>query len=77
MSFLIQYNLRKKGILSPENTKNWERECYDIALCVCQCGYENSRKKYFWYSQHMHFDIFIDGGPPKSVVFIIQCNELR
>ena len=33
-SFLIQYTLTKKGILSPENTKNWERECYDIVLCI-------------------------------------------
>ena len=32
--FLIQYTLTKKGILSPENTKNWERECYDIALFI-------------------------------------------
>ena len=32
--FLIQYTLTKKGILSPENTKNWERECYDIVLCI-------------------------------------------
>ena len=34
VSFLIQYTLTKKGILSPENTKNWERECYDIVLCI-------------------------------------------
>ena len=33
-SFLIQYTLTKKGILSPENTKNWEGECYDIVLCI-------------------------------------------
>ena len=29
VSFLIQYTLTKKEILSPENTKNWE-----IALCI-------------------------------------------
>ena len=34
VSFLIQYTLTKKGILSPENTKNLERECYDTALCI-------------------------------------------
>ena len=34
VSFLIQYSLTKNGILSPENTKNWERECYDNVLCI-------------------------------------------
>ena len=34
VSFLIQYTLIKNEILSPENTKNWERERYDIALCI-------------------------------------------
>ena len=34
VSFLTQYSLMKRGILSPENTKNWERECCDIALCI-------------------------------------------
>ena len=32
VSFLIQDTLMEKGILLPENTKNWERECYDLAL---------------------------------------------
>ena len=40
VSFLIQYTLRRKGILLPEN-------------------------------------IVLDGSPPKYMVFIIQCNELR
>ena len=40
------------------------------------CGHESSAKKYFWCSEHMHFDINIDDSPPKSIVFIIQCNEL-
>ena len=34
VSFLIQYTLMKKGILSPESTKNWEQECYNIALFI-------------------------------------------
>ena len=34
MSFPIQYTLTKKEILSLENTKNWKRECYDIALRI-------------------------------------------
>ena len=34
VSFLIQYTLTKKEILLPGNTINWERECYDIALCI-------------------------------------------
>ena len=33
VSFLIQDTLTKKKLLS-QNTKNWERECYDIALCI-------------------------------------------
>ena len=32
--FLIQYTLTKKGILSPENTKNWEQECYNIDFSI-------------------------------------------
>ena len=34
VSFLIQYTLMKKGILSPESTKNWEQECHNIALFI-------------------------------------------
>ena len=34
LSLLIQYTLTKKRILSLENTKNWERECYDIVFCI-------------------------------------------
>ena len=34
VSFLIQYTLTKKVILLPQNTKNWERECYDIVLRI-------------------------------------------
>ena len=33
-SFLIQKTLTKKGILSSDNTKSWEWECYDTALCI-------------------------------------------
>ena len=33
-SFLLRYILTKKGLLSSENTKNWEREFCDIALCI-------------------------------------------
>ena len=32
VSFLIKDTLMEKGILLPENTKNWEQECYDLAL---------------------------------------------
>ena len=32
VSFLIQDTLMGKGILLPENTKNWKRDCYDLAL---------------------------------------------
>ena len=76
--FLIQYTLTKKRILSPENTKNWERECYGITLFIANVDMKVLVKnKYFWYSEHVHFDITINGSPPKSVVFIIQCSELR
>ena len=75
MSFPIQDTLMEKGILLSENTKNWEQECYDLAFVECQCGYRNSRKKNFWYSEHIHFDIIIDGSPAKFMVFTIQCND--
>ena len=77
MSFLIQYTLTKNGILSPENTKNWGRECHDFALSIANVDMKILEKKCFCYSELMHFDIIIDGSPPRPVVFIIQCNELR
>ena len=76
-SFLLRYILTKKGLLSSENTKNWEREFCDIALCIANVDMKILEKNYFWYSEHMHFDIVIDDSPPKCMVFIIQCNELR
>ena len=47
VSFLIQDTLKKKGILSPENTKTWERECYDIPLCIANVDIKLLEKKYF------------------------------
>ena len=32
VSFLIKGTLMEKGIFLQENTKNWEQECYDLAL---------------------------------------------
>ena len=47
MSFLIQYPLTKKGILSPENTKSWERECREIALCIVNVDMKILEKNMF------------------------------
>ena len=37
-------------MLSPENTKNCERKCYDLALCIASVDMKILEKKYFWYS---------------------------